>query len=342
MKNEISVYIPEPCHENWNNMLPAEKGRFCNACAKQVIDFSMMSDTQIIDYFKNSTGRVCGRFAEDQLQRSLQPVTQPKKKAWWMAMTMPLLFLFNKSQAQESSNAPDTAAAFIDLTATRTTGLVSIVTVKNNEPNFINVKGKVVDEKGGVIPYASIFCERTGFIIAADSVGNFESETDMISYDDMLRVSSAGFESSDIVVGYLIDNPGAPVVLNPIVMGDVLVAVKRNSYKMGGFTTGVCIISTREKAYSSYKKIIGKEIFTASPNPVGRGSQINIQLKQSGEYSLLLLDNSSRLILSKIINSQDGNNIPLDIPNNIAAGIYYLRAIDEKSKKSFVQKIIIQ
>ena len=49
----MTVYIPNPCHENWNNMVAAEKGKFCNACAKQVIDFSMMSDTQILNYFKD-------------------------------------------------------------------------------------------------------------------------------------------------------------------------------------------------------------------------------------------------------------------------------------------------
>ncbi|MBN4070922.1 hypothetical protein JYT72_00300 [Crocinitomix catalasitica] len=30
--------IPEPCHENWNEMSPTEKGRFCEKCSKEILD----------------------------------------------------------------------------------------------------------------------------------------------------------------------------------------------------------------------------------------------------------------------------------------------------------------
>ena len=62
MAQKIQLSIDEPCHENWDVMTEAEKGRFCNSCQKQVIDFSMMSDREIAQFFKKpSTGSVCGR-----------------------------------------------------------------------------------------------------------------------------------------------------------------------------------------------------------------------------------------------------------------------------------------
>lgn len=327
MKNEISVYIPEPCHENWNNMLPADKGRFCNACAKQVIDFSMMSDTQIIDYFKNSTGRVCGRFTEDQLQRSLQPVTQPKKKAWWMAMTMPLLFLFNKSQAQQCKIVGDTTIALSEIKITEVLGKIAVRSINDSDLKKDKIIGKIVDTDGNPVPFGRILSQKTGISINNQPSGYFEFETNEFYFDDTLNFAAINYESIDIPVMQLKNNPENIITLNKMASGGVMPVMR---------------VTRKEKVDSSVKRIAGKSLFSLSSNPAIRGSQINIQLKQSGEYSLLLLDNSSRLILSKIINSQDGNNIPLDIPNNIAAGIYYLRAIDEKSKKSFVQKIIIQ
>jgi hypothetical protein len=64
--NQIS--IPKPCHENWENMLPEEQGRYCLACSKTVIDFSGWEQQQILDYLQNKRGeKVCGRFNVSQL-----------------------------------------------------------------------------------------------------------------------------------------------------------------------------------------------------------------------------------------------------------------------------------
>lgn len=51
-------------------MLPVEKGRYCNACAKTVIDFSVLSDAEIQAYFvEHFSEQICGHFKASQLQR---------------------------------------------------------------------------------------------------------------------------------------------------------------------------------------------------------------------------------------------------------------------------------
>ena len=71
MKNKnIHLDIPSPCHEKWSEMTPAEQGRFCNQCAKNVIDFTKMSDRQIIQILETNQS-VCGRFHPEQLNRPL-------------------------------------------------------------------------------------------------------------------------------------------------------------------------------------------------------------------------------------------------------------------------------
>lgn len=72
MNSKFSIQIPSPCHEDWNQMLPAEQGRFCQSCEKTVVDFSQMSDEQVLDYFKlkqPSSERVCGRFRAEQVSK---------------------------------------------------------------------------------------------------------------------------------------------------------------------------------------------------------------------------------------------------------------------------------
>jgi len=67
----IKLSIPTPCYENWDNMTPNERGRHCDSCNKTVVDFSLFSDRQIIEFFTKATGHVCGRFTNLQLERQL-------------------------------------------------------------------------------------------------------------------------------------------------------------------------------------------------------------------------------------------------------------------------------
>ena len=73
---KFQLTIPKPCHENWEAMTPAEKGKFCGACQKTVIDFSNMGDREVAQYFKKPAGNLCGRFHADQLERVIDV---PKK-----------------------------------------------------------------------------------------------------------------------------------------------------------------------------------------------------------------------------------------------------------------------
>jgi hypothetical protein len=71
-KSNIIITIPEPCHEDWNKMLPDEKGKFCMSCNKSVFDFSNKSDTEIKDIllaYKDQ--KVCGHFKKTQINRPL-------------------------------------------------------------------------------------------------------------------------------------------------------------------------------------------------------------------------------------------------------------------------------
>ena len=68
MNKHFKLTIPKPCHENWNEMTPNEKGRFCRSCAKTVVDFTQFSEKQVQEYLlKNRHQKVCGHFYRKQL-----------------------------------------------------------------------------------------------------------------------------------------------------------------------------------------------------------------------------------------------------------------------------------
>lgn len=71
MKRKLIKYsIEEPCHEDWAQMKPETKGRFCSLCSKTVVDFSSMSDFSIVSYLEGKKNEsVCGRFKPSQMDK---------------------------------------------------------------------------------------------------------------------------------------------------------------------------------------------------------------------------------------------------------------------------------
>lgn len=67
----ITLKIDNPCHEAWHGMTPTGGGRYCNSCAKQVVDFTPFSDEQLVRFFYEQGGTVCGRLNNHQLNRVL-------------------------------------------------------------------------------------------------------------------------------------------------------------------------------------------------------------------------------------------------------------------------------
>lgn len=67
----LKISLPKPCSENWNDMTPQAKGRFCESCSTAVIDFSTFTDAQLKAYFLQKSGKTCGRFSASQLDKPI-------------------------------------------------------------------------------------------------------------------------------------------------------------------------------------------------------------------------------------------------------------------------------
>jgi|GEM_PF-2571523 len=100
------VSLTNPCQENWDQMRVAQKGRHCNACAKTVVDFTLMTDTQIVDYFLKRTGEnICGRFLSAQLETPVTPYVPVKRKiSWYWNYFIGLLLLLTKTGSGKAQN----------------------------------------------------------------------------------------------------------------------------------------------------------------------------------------------------------------------------------------------
>lgn len=76
----MKLSIPKPCSENWNEMTPTEKGRFCSVCERNLIDFTHFSDDELLRFVKNNKHKICGRFSKNQLDRKLESTAISENK----------------------------------------------------------------------------------------------------------------------------------------------------------------------------------------------------------------------------------------------------------------------
>ncbi|NQV53991.1 MAG: hypothetical protein HQ500_12465 [Flavobacteriales bacterium] len=107
-KTNLNISLPEPCSEDWNQMTPAEKGRFCGSCEKIVVDFTQMSDDALIEFFVTQKQRACGRFNADQLNRAITPAPQARRNytaAIALAGTLSVLSTTAACQTEEIGKA---------------------------------------------------------------------------------------------------------------------------------------------------------------------------------------------------------------------------------------------
>ena len=68
MKRSLTLSVPTPCSQQWGSFTQVPGGGFCSSCNKVVVDFTTLTDAQILDHFKHATGTTCGKFLPGQLK----------------------------------------------------------------------------------------------------------------------------------------------------------------------------------------------------------------------------------------------------------------------------------
>lgn len=100
----LSISIPNPCtsisSEDWKRMDRVEQGRFCSKCEKMVVDFSIMTDSEVIAWFEKhrqeaQSGQACINIDKGQFDYPLYvaPSNSLKREKRWMSSLSLTLFL---------------------------------------------------------------------------------------------------------------------------------------------------------------------------------------------------------------------------------------------------------
>ena len=291
----VLLSIPEPCHEDWQNMTPTDQGRFCNSCAKQVVDFSMMSDQEVLHYFSGiKNENVCGRALPAQLNRTIMMRKEPRKRLFWYWNYIVMFFMFfsksNNTKAQGGISVVTQCEAKIK------TPLKGRVGETRNGEHMI--RGQIIDGAGVPVSFATVKIMSSASGVSADIAGKFSLTTSNIKCT--LQVSALGYEEKLLLVNDLTEQN---VVLkkSTALMKEVVVSSNTDRYMMGAMTS---VRWTRTIITTKVKDSIETSI-NVYPNPVRRGNIffIDLKLRAQGNYDIQVSDVQSRVLLQRQVNT---------------------------------------
>ncbi len=189
---KLQLTIPEPCHQNWQHMHPTEQGRFCNACAKEVIDFSMMTDMEVLNYFTIFTHEnICGRALPDQLNRTISQPKEPKKRLfWYWNYIVMFLMFFSKTNTAKAQGEIKAGTEIRNTPACRVG--------ENLKSSSWVISGKVIDKEGHPASFVSIKIKGSNAGFSADANGGYAVK---VKQNDILVISGVGFKTAEEPVG---------------------------------------------------------------------------------------------------------------------------------------------
>ena len=216
----MQIRVSSPCSQKWDDMRSGDGAAFCQACQKEVIDFTGMSDEQLRRFWDRQSQQVCGRFREGQLNRNLhQPMPRRGSGVWRFAWTFsamcwgvvsPVAFV---SAQQPAIQVPEREPASSKKQERDTTIELQIIS------------GTVRTQAGEAVLGATLRVQGTQIGTLADKDGYFELKMPAGDLPQTLVATFIGYETQHIGIHagtslYEIVMPEAePMLLGEIIVG---------------------------------------------------------------------------------------------------------------------------
>lgn len=200
MSQNFSLTIKKPCSEKFDEFQATAIGGFCNLCQKEVIDFTKMSDSEILQYFKNGQKNTCGRFREAQLKTYSEVIPSKKKLnfsllgAGLISFSLVSLLSTNNGYAQHSEQATTIQKQKPQKESSEKKNTV----VLPNNGEYI-IAGTVIDELKIPLPGVAVVLKGSTIGVSTDADGKFKFPQPL-KEGDVLVFSFIGFTSEELKV----------------------------------------------------------------------------------------------------------------------------------------------
>jgi hypothetical protein len=215
------ITIPQACHQKWNDMTPANQGRYCQQCSKTVTDFTVMTNTEILSYL-SAHKEVCGRFDKERLDAlNMQLTQQGKTRFGWkkLALAAALTSLFTTIKAE--AKPPEVTVLYSPF-------FRNTENIANPDTTaYITIKGKIIGEDdNSPLPGVVIRVKHltTGTLTNANGEFNFKVPVTA----DSLMISYIGYENYEVkVADFTKESNCVSLKMRSVVLGGAITVVRR-------------------------------------------------------------------------------------------------------------------
>ena len=233
MKRDYFLSIENPCEKVlWKSMENSENGKFCDLCYKNVIDFSVLSDSEIIKIIENPSRDICAKMSASQTNRLL--INPSKRKNLHLTNTITTLLVVGSANtilASEINTTKQNQIALIDNfnsfnKFSEKTLIIETDSLKKT------ISGTIIDENTDESlenEYVSI--EGANIGVRTDTLGNFTLNIpdDFMADEIVLVLKATGWESDTRLTVYRKDLPITNLIIkkeSPMV-GEYIIRIKR-------------------------------------------------------------------------------------------------------------------
>lgn len=325
-------------------MTTVNEGKYCMSCQKTVVDFSLMSDNEILLHISKARSNVCGRFMPEQLNRGINIIDKEKRSSWKYAWKVMLAALLISAEGNAQTKLLQ--------------GKIKISHNPNTLQPELKEPGKTVKEpvvtvvdadNGTPLQSASVIIKGTNTGVVTDSNGNFIVIPPMKTNKTII-VSSVGYESRILNIDELLHQEESPVIklrTTSEMLGDIEV-IAYPSKHLQGMLGGLFIVkrsSLFEKMKDTLVTSFAKNPLRIFPNPVRNGGIINIQfaINSPGVYMLSIVNSAGQIITSQTIPVQQKDQVKqLFIDNSYLTGTYFIRLENVSNKNIYQNKFLVK
>jgi len=237
MSTNFKLNMVSPCHKNWDKMSVTQKGRYCNACKKEVLDLTNVDDKDLPTYLAGVTN-FCGRIQPHRLNSitNTHKRFSFKKIAASVIMGLGLTALFPKY-----SNAQIIDAANLSADSLKKIGIEE--SECSQDKSTVSIKGRVRDKLTNQgISYGMVTFSSNGDIIGGaitDIDGNFKI-TSFANDDILINIEIKYYNYKLLTIKNIkLKNNNLYIALG-LQANNILDSITRNDYEIG-VVGGICV-----------------------------------------------------------------------------------------------------
>jgi hypothetical protein len=382
MKESLRLSVPTPCHEDWAKMTEVERGRHCGQCCKTVVDFTGMSDGEVMKFFKErgrgggkraggvegggaaGNGRlavesgVCGRFAADQLGRELAPApVQRNGGKWWQFVLAGALVLGEAGRETSSRRTMGMIVMDSPRADTGRVGLDSAVMADTSAMVGVVVAAMGVDTTARVAPDSSKLMVDTTVPVVMGEIGPRVGYEDPVYIGDTDEIRLDSVEPAHIMGKMKADSMELRVDTTELPADTVVASNVVSRRTMGAVAMVKCdtIWGTRNATDSVVGKMVRSmvdtvvdlfrpaELVRVYPNPVVRGGVVKVAWKGvAGRYLVSMLSAGGAMVVEKEMTVAGKGQVDEWVVPNGLAAGIYFLRVAGMGKEGYTVKLVVQ